>query len=139
MRAIRLTAGCASVVMLVLAVRLAWDSLFGHPWEVALQGVGAILAAAAYTGWRRAAGDATPGLAAAMVIVPLATAWALIRPFSGELPLFPYADGSDDFGNWDVSRAGWAGLVACAGTLLALAMSDARWLVIRRGSLGSRP
>lgn len=110
----------------VLAVLLARDSLFGHPWEVGLQGMGAIVAAAAYAAWRRTAGDATPGLAAAMVVVPLATAWALIRPFAGEVPVFPYADGSGDFGSWDVSRAGWAGLVACSATLLALAISERR-------------
>jgi hypothetical protein len=72
------------------------------------------------------AGDATPGLAAAMVVVPLATAWGLIRPFAGEVPVFPYADGNGDFGSWDVSRAGWAGLVVCSGTLLALAISERR-------------
>jgi hypothetical protein len=110
-----------------VAVLLARDSLFGHPWEVAFQGVAAVLAAVAYTCWRRAGGDPNPGLQAALTVVPVATAWALIRPFSQALPVFPYADGSTDFGDWGVSLAGWAVVAGAAVVLLIAALADARW------------
>jgi hypothetical protein len=127
----RTTARSGGVVLLLAAwaaaVFIARDSLFGHPWEVAFQGVAAVLAVVAYTIWRRAGGDPNPGLQAALMVVPVATAWALIRPFSEALPVFPYADGSTDFGDWGVSLAGWAVVAGCGVVLLAAALTDVRW------------
>lgn len=122
----------------MVATHLARDSLFGHRWEVALQGVGAVVAATAYTGWRRAAGTAMPGLPFAMCIVPLATGWALIRPFSRELPILPFTDLGGAFGDWEVSRSGWGGLLVCSAALLALALGDSRWCGQRAWSRPTR-
>jgi hypothetical protein len=83
-----------------------------------------VLAAAAR---RRASGEPTPGLAVAIGVVPLATAWALVRPFSEALPVFPYADGSGEFGDWGTSALLWQAVAACAVVLLGAALADARW------------
>jgi hypothetical protein len=130
-----LARGSGVVVLLVawaVAVFITRDSLVGHPGEVAFQGVAAVLAAVAYTCWRRAGGDSSPGLRTAAMVVPVATAWALVRPFSEALPVFPYGDGSMDFGDWEVSLVGWAVVAGCGVVLLVAAMSDVRWFTRRR-------
>ncbi len=109
------------------AVYAARASLFGHPGDVALQGVAAVVGAAAWVTWRRTAGEATPGARLAIAVVPVATAWALVRPFPEVLPVFPYADGSGDFGDWDTSRAGWQALAAAAVVLLSAGLAEVRW------------
>ena len=83
-----------------------------------------MLAAAAYATARRRAGDATPGLGLALVVVPLLTAWALVRPFSEAFPVFPYADGSGDSGDWGTSRLLWSGLGAVALVVLVLSVAE---------------
>jgi hypothetical protein len=110
-----------------VAVYAARDSLFDHPWHVALQGYAAALAVIGWCAWRRSGGDPNPGNRLALVVVPLATAWALVRPASEWVPVFPYADGTGEFGDWDASRAGWSALAAGAVVLLAAALADARW------------
>ncbi len=131
------TAARASGVILLLcawAVALArsWDSLFDHPWHVAWQGVAAILAGAAWAAWRRADGDPDPGARMALAVVPLVTAWALVRPFAELVPVFPYADGSGDFGDWGTSLTGWVLLGGLAVLVLTAALADARWWWPRR-------
>jgi hypothetical protein len=126
------TAARGSGVLVLLAcwavaVHTARDSLFGHPWQVAAQGFAAVLAASAWCAWRRAAGETTPGLATAVAVIPLATAWSLVRPLSDAVPVFPYADGSGDFGDWGTSALLWQAIAAGAVVLLTAALADARW------------
>jgi hypothetical protein len=127
----RSAARASGVVVLLAAwataVYLARDSLFEHAGHVAVQGVAAVLAAAAWCCWRRTSGEPVPGGSLALAVLPACTAWALARPLSGSLPVFPYADGSGDFGNWDTSLAGWSVLTICAVVVLAAALADARW------------
>ena len=109
----------------VLSVWRAWDNLFAHPWAVTGQGIGACLAGAAWATWRRSGGEPSPGLVLATSVVPVATAWALIRPFEKEFPVFPY--GYEGSGDWDISQAGWTLAAAGAAAILFAALADARW------------
>jgi len=124
----RCAARASGVVLLaaswIVAVLRARDGLFDHPRDVALQGLVAMLAAAAYATWRRRAGEATPGVTLALVVVPLLTAWALVRPFSEAFPVFPYADGSGDSGDWGTSRLLWSALGAVALVVLVSALAE---------------
>lgn len=104
----------------------AGDALFDHALEIAVQGWAAILAGAAWASWRRAGGDPMPGLRVATVVVPVASAWALIRPLAGPLPVFPYAQGGE-FGDWRASLEGWLVAGAVSLVLLALTLTDVRW------------
>jgi len=110
----------------VVAVFRARDSLFDHPGDVTWQGLVAMLAAAAYASSRRRAGEATPGLGLALVVVPLLTAWALVRPFWQSLPVFPYADGGGASGDWETSRVLWSCLGAVALLVLVSALAEVR-------------
>lgn len=113
-----------------IAVARAWHDLFGYPWVVTLQGVAAMLAGAAWVTWRRAAGVPAPGTQLAVSVVPLLTAWALVRPFDEQLPVFPYApEGS---GSWGWSLAAWGSLAVAGGMLLVAALADAHWWRARR-------
>jgi len=85
----------------------ARESAFGHPWQVGSQGVAAAAAAIAWVTARRASGLANPGQRWAMVIVPLAAAWALARPAARWIPVFPYGVGSEG-ASWTASAALWA-------------------------------
>jgi hypothetical protein len=109
----------------VLTVQRAWDSLFGHPWAVLVQGICATLGGAAWATWRRSGGDPSPGLLLGAAVVPFATGWALVRPFDEEIPVFPY--GYAGGGDWEVSQTGWTTAAVCAVALLVAAAADARW------------
>jgi hypothetical protein len=111
----------------VVAVARAWDSLFGHPWVVALHGVAALVAGAAWATWRRAAGAASPGMPLAISVVPLLTGWALVRPLGEHLPVFPYSPEGD----WGASLAAWGCLLVAAVALLVAALADAPWWRVR--------
>jgi len=119
-----------------LAVERSWDSLFGHPWAVMAQGVCATLAGAAWATWRRSGGEPSPGLLLAAAVVPFATAWALVRPFDEQLPVFPY--GYVGGGDWEVSHAGWTTAAVCSAVLLVVAAADARWWRTRVRPAGAR-
>lgn len=101
----------------------AWDQLFDHPEEVALQGVAATLAAAAWTSARRGSGESQPGNRLALVIVPVATAWALVRPLQRSMPVFPYGF-DDSYGSWRTSSLGWATLAAASTVWLMWTLSE---------------
>jgi hypothetical protein len=131
--AARATGAVALLAVWLMAVHRARGSLFGHPREVALQGVAAMLAAGGYACWRRSGGVAEPGLSVAALVVPVTTCWALVRPFSGPLPVFPYADGRGDFGDWGLSLALWSVLAAVAVLLLLAALAELRWWRPRSG------
>lgn len=126
----RTTARAPAVLLLIvvwLAVVVhAADALFDHASAVALQGLVAITAAAAWAGWRRTAGDAMPGVRAAAVVVPVTTVWALVRPFAEQVPVFPYASGGT-YGDWRTSSVAWLCAGAVAVVILALAMTEAAW------------
>lgn len=109
------------------AVYVARGSLFEHPWHVLGQGVAAMVAAAGWCTWWRASGEPSPGSSLALAVVPLATAWALVRPLSELLPVFPYADGSGEFGSWGTSAWLWCALAGCGVALLAAGLTDVRW------------
>ncbi|HWM73641.1 MAG TPA: hypothetical protein VNQ53_07870 [Nocardioides sp.] len=126
----------ASGVLLLLAawavaVLRARESLFGHPWAVALQGSATVIAAAAYATCRRAYGEPAPGRAVGLVVVPAATFWALIRPLADSLPIFPYADGSVGLGSWEASIGMWLTVAGIAILLLLAALADTRWWRLR--------
>lgn len=124
----RTMARAAGVLLIALAwcaaVFLARHNLFDHPADVALQGFAAALAAAAYATGRRAAGTATPGTAAAALVLVVATFWGLVRPGASLIPVFPYADGN---GDWETSRVLWSSLAGIAAAALLVALADARW------------
>ena len=111
----------------LLAVRRASESLFGHAGEVALQGVVAALAATAWATWRRSAGDPDPGTRLAVVVVPATLGWVLVRPLEVTLPLFPYAAGGGDAGDWGTSLVLWAVVGVASAGLLAAALAELRW------------
>lgn len=115
----------------------ARDSLFGHPWSVAIQGLAAIAMALAWTTVRRAGGDATPGQRLALTVVPVSTAWALVRPAQEWVPVFPYATTS--LADWDASTLGWAaaGTIAIA-VLVGVLATDGRRPSLRRDSAPAR-
>jgi len=112
------------------AVWWAGDSLFGQRWDVGLHGVVAVAAAMAWTSWRRAAGAARPGSILAVGVLPLATAWALVRPLEGTLPVFPYGPGAG--AGWETSRAGWLVVGIGAVVLLVATLADGRWWPVSR-------
>jgi hypothetical protein len=127
----RTAARATGVVVLLAAwgigVYVARDSLFDHAGYVAAQGVAALLAASAWCCWRRSSGEPGPGSTLALAVLPACTGWALVRPLSGSVPVFPYADGSGDYGDWNASLAGWSVLATAAVVLLAAALADVRW------------
>ena len=90
------TAARSAAVLLLAAVWTAAvlhagdGSLFGHRNAVWLQGIGATAAGGGLGCWRRARGEAMPGLVVATAVMPAATAWALVRPLKDQLAVFPY-------------------------------------------------
>jgi hypothetical protein len=122
----RTVARSAGIVALVgvwtVAVWSARHSLFGHPWDVWIQGMAGSAVGVAWATWRRSAGARTPGIAFAAGLVPVAALWALIRPLEGTIPVFPYVDG-----DWTTSTTGWIGVGLAASVCLALVLFDSRW------------
>jgi hypothetical protein len=111
----------------------ARDALFGHAWNVFVQGVAAGLVAAGWVASRRVAGEAEPGHRLALMVVPIMTGWALIRPFDSVLPVFPYADDA-----WARSTLGWS-VVGTIGLMgFGLVVAEARWWLLRQGAPDDR-
>lgn len=100
----------------------ARDSLYGHPWEVHGQGLAAAAVGATWVTWQRACGEANPGQRWAIAVVPVTTAWALVRPLARQLPVFPYSFG-DEYGDWVESAVGWTAIGLLAGVLLVLILT----------------
>src|SRR5215217_3506403 len=102
----------AALCLTALWCGVVWHAgdrvLFGQSVSVLVEGLVAIAVGAGYAGWRRAWGEPTPGLVLATAVVPLTTAWALVRPFETKLAVFPYGDSST--GDWAASTLGWLGL-----------------------------
>jgi hypothetical protein len=122
----------------VLGLTLVWcgvvwhagdHALFGRSAGVLVEGLVAIAVGAGYVGWRRAWGEPMPGLVLATAVIPLTSAWALVRPLETRLPVFPYGDSSA--GDWAASTLGWAILGALALVVLAAALSEAPWWSVR--------
>jgi hypothetical protein len=113
------------VTWTAVVVHAGGEATFGHGDEIWIQGFAASLAGAAYTSWRRSGGEALPGLRFATAIVPVTTAWALLRPFDAHLAVFPYATTSP--GGWDRSATGWVALVVVAVVVLGVVLADVRW------------
>ncbi|MFT3874428.1 MAG: hypothetical protein QM714_17585 [Nocardioides sp.] len=126
----RTTARLPAVVSLaavwVAVVLHARSVLFEHELAILLQGLVAIVAGTAWATWRRSGGEAMPGLLAATFAVPVATGWALVRPFQHGLPVFPYALGGE-YGDWQTSTIGWTTAGAFALIALGITLADARW------------
>lgn len=101
----------------------ARDSLFGHPGAVTAQGLAAAAMALAWVTARRTGGDATPGQRLALVVVPVTTAWALVRPAQEWLPVFPYGPDGADSADWRASVVGWAVLGLAAALVLAVLLA----------------
>ncbi len=112
------------------------DTMFGHLDEIWFQGVAACLAGAAYTGWRRSSGEASPGLRFATAVVPATTAWALLRPLDRHLSVFPY--GTTTPAGWDHSASAWVTLAIATVVTLGVVLVDARWWRLAPGMQGHR-
>jgi hypothetical protein len=112
------------------------QALFGQSSNFLVAGLVAVAVGAGYAGWRRAWGDPTPGLALATAVVPLTTAWALVRPFDSTLPVFPYGDSSA--GDWAASTLGWVVLGSLAVVALVAALFEAPWWSVRGGTASVR-
>jgi hypothetical protein len=108
----------------VVALHAGHDALFGHVPAVLAQGLGAIVAGIALAVWSRGRGEATPGLRIAAVVVPVATGWALVRPLSRTLPVFPY--GTSSRTAWETSTTGWLLLATFAALGVALSLGEVR-------------
>lgn len=125
----RTAARAAGVVALTtvwsVAVWWARDSLFGHSWDVWLQGIVGAAGGVAWATWRRSSGARTPGIAFASVVIPIAALWALLRPFPESLPVFPYA--GHGYGSWTTSSTLWLTVGAIALLALPMTLSDVRW------------
>lgn len=134
--AARASGVAALLLVWLVAVSHAGDALLGHATEVAVQGVVAVLGGSAWAVRRRAAGDSAPGFRAAAAAVPVATAWAVVRPLHAHAPVFPFTDGG-----WQVSARGWlcAGVLATAVLGLALTEVAARPGSRRPGTLPGCP
>ncbi|WP_257477946.1 hypothetical protein [Acidipropionibacterium jensenii] len=119
------------LVVWLAMVRWAREAMFGHWWAVSLQGVTAVMVSLAWGVWRRSCAVASPGQRWGAVVVPMVTAWALIRPASLRLPVFPYA--TDQVGgSWTSSTVGWsvAGVAAMA-VLVVVLSGDGRMPRVR--------
>ncbi|GAA0905531.1 hypothetical protein [Virgisporangium aurantiacum] len=130
-------AGARSPAVLLLV--LTWvfavarggnDATFGHLEAVLVQGLAAVATGAAVACWRRAQGDASPGLLFAAITVPVATVWALVRPLGDHLAVFPY--GATSSHGWHISTVGWAAAGVLAALLLIAALTDAPWWHLHR-------
>jgi hypothetical protein len=127
-RTVARSAGIAGLVgVWTIAVWSARHSLFGHPWDVWIQGLTCSAVGVAWATWRRSTGVRTPGIAFAAALVPVAALWALTRPFAGTIPVFPYVGG-----DWTTSTTGWIGVGMAALVCLALVLSDSRWWLVGR-------
>ncbi|MFB7577319.1 hypothetical protein [Streptomyces sp. NPDC056165] len=120
----RTAARAGAVVPIVLTLwacsLFTWrHRLPDHLWLFVLQGAGAVGLALAITGWRRATGTAEPGAPFAALVIPTATALALIRPWPHWVALFPVWPGD----NWAFSRAIWSAASLGSPALLALAFT----------------
>lgn len=114
----------------VVAHADAAGALFGQGGAVLVQGLAAMAAGGAYACWRRAQGQALPGLLLASAVVPATTVWALVRPFETHLAVFPY--GTDSAATWTASGIGWGAAGVAALVVGAAALGDAPWWAARR-------
>jgi hypothetical protein len=122
-RTVARSAGIAGILgVWTLAVWSARHSLFDHPWDVWTQGLTGSAVGVAWATWRRSVGVRVPGIAFAASLVPVAALWALVRPFGGTIPVFPYAGG-----DWATSTTGWIGAGVAASVCIMLVLSDVRW------------
>jgi hypothetical protein len=127
-RTVARMAGIAGLLAVwTVAVWWARHSVFGHPWDVWTQGLTGSAVGAAWATWRRSAGVRTPGIAFAAGFVPMTALWALVHPFAGAVPVFPYAGG-----DWTTSTAGWIGVGGAALACLGLVLFDSRWWGVGR-------
>jgi hypothetical protein len=104
----------------VVALHAGNDVLFGHLSALLVQGFTAVSGGAALAVWSRGRGEPTPGMRIAVVVVPVSTAWALVRPLHQQLPVFPY--GTSSATDWQASTTGWAlvGALSALGVVLSL-------------------
>jgi tRNA(Ile2) C34 agmatinyltransferase TiaS len=108
----------------VLALHAGHDALFGHVRAVLVQGLAAMAGGAALAVSSRGRGEAMPGLRIATVAVPVATAWALVRPLQRALPVFPY--GTSPTSAWHASTVGWLVVATVAALGAAHSLAETR-------------
>jgi hypothetical protein len=123
----------AAVGLALVWCAVVWQAgdhaLFGRRDAVLVEGLAALAVGAAYAGWRRARGEGMPGVVLATAVVPLTSAWALVRPLEATLPVFPYGTSSPS--DWTSSTMGWTVLGTLALVVLAAALTDAPWWGVR--------
>jgi hypothetical protein len=100
----------------VVALHAGDEVLFGHSGAVVVQGLAAMVLGSALATWSRGRGEATPGLRIAVVVVPVSTAWALVRPLQRALPVFPY--GTSSAAAWHTSTLVWVLLAVMAASVV---------------------
>jgi hypothetical protein len=105
------------------------SALFGRSAEILIEGLVALAVGSAYASCRRAWGEPVPGLLLAAAVVPVTSAWALVRPFEATLPVFPY--GTSSANDWTASTVGWLALGALSLVLLTAALLAGPWWSVR--------
>lgn len=130
----------AAIGLTLMWCAVVWHAgdraLFGQSLNILVQGLVAVAVGAGYAGLRRAWGEPTPGLILATAVVPLTTAWALVRPLDNRLSVFPY--GTSSANAWATSTAGWVILGILALAFLTAAISDAPWWSVQVPPSGHR-
>lgn len=124
---------CLTLVWCAVVWHAGDGALFDRSGRILVEGLVALALGAGYAGWRRAWGEPMPGLVLATIVVPLTSAWALVRPFGATVPAFPY--GTNSASEWAASTVGWVALGTVALVVLAAALTDAPWWPVSRGSM----
>jgi hypothetical protein len=106
----------ALLIVWLIAVLETRSGYFGHPRDIAWQGIAAVIIGACYLTWCRSRGSTGPATAASAGIVGIAMFVALARPFPKQFPLFPYTA----TGHWGTSRLLWSAACLAAITFLLL-------------------
>jgi hypothetical protein len=117
----RSTGALALLVVWLIAVQQTRSGFFGHPRDVAWQGIAAVFVSACYLTWCRSRGSTGPARAASAGIISIALFVALARPMDKQVPIFPYTTTDD----WATSRLLWSAACLAAITLLLLGTRSA--------------
>jgi hypothetical protein len=113
---VRSAGSLALLIVWLITVRETRSAYFGHPRDVAWQGIAAVIVGACYLTWCRSRGSTGPARAASAGIVGVAMFVALARPLAPHVPVFPYTATE----HWEASRLLWSALCLAAIALLLI-------------------